>query len=156
MLGTVEVVPAGVVLLLGIQGLATVADVPLGRDGGAEATVELELLPVPLLVVDVSGVVEAGLLGAVVVVGAPEPALVLVDGVQGCTVVVVPVCVLPWVVLCVPPVTDPALPATLGVPCVTAGVPVDVELGLGGDVCNVPTDPGCVAVEPGWVVPGCD
>lgn len=156
MLGTVEV-PAGVVLP-GVQGLATVADVPLGREGLAEATVELELLPVPLLVLlDVSGVVEAVLLGAVVLVEVTGPALVLLDGVQGATVVVVPVCV-PWVVLCVPPVTDPALPATPGVPCVTVGVPVDVELGLGCEVGNVPTEPGCVAVVPGCVVvvPGCD
>lgn len=87
MLGTVEV---GVVLLPGVQGLATVAEVPLGRGGLAEATVELELLPVPLLVVDVSGVVEAVLLG-VVVVDVPVPALVLLDGVHGATVVVVPV-----------------------------------------------------------------
>ena len=56
----------------------------------------------------------------------------------------------------VPPVTDPALPATPGVPCVTAGLPV--ELGLGCDVGRVPTEPGRVVVEPGWVVvvPGCD
>lgn len=152
MLGTVDWVPVGVVLLPGVQGLATVADVPLGRDGLAEATVELELLPVPLLVVDVSGVVEAVLLG-VVVVEVEVPVLVLLDGVQGATVDVVPV----WVVLCVPPVAAPGLPATLGVPCVTAGVPVDVELELGCDVCNVPIEPGCVVV-PGWVVvvPGCD
>ena len=160
LLGTVDVVPTGVVLLPGKQGLATVAGVPLGRDGVVEATVELELLPVPLLVVDVLGVVEVELLGVaelvllgVVVVEVEVPVLVLLDGVHGATVVVVPVCV-PWVVLCVPPVTDPALPATLGVPCVTAGVPVDVELGLGCDVGKVPTelgwvDPGCVAVEPG-------
>lgn len=119
MLGTVEVVPAGVVLLPGTQGLATVADVPLGRDGVAEATVELELLPMPLLlVVDVLGVVEAVLLGVEVSV------LVLLDGVHGATVLVVPV----W--FCrLPPVTDPALPATPGAPCVTAGLPVELELG---------------------------
>ena len=152
LLGTVDGVPVGVVLLPGVQGLATVAEVPLGRGGVAEATVELELLPVPLLVVvDVSGVVvEAVLLGAVVV---EVPVLVLLDGVQGTTVVVVPVwfCVVPVV----PPVTDPALPATPGVPCVTAGLPV--ELGLGCEVGRVPTELGCVA-EPGVdvVVPGCD
>jgi len=144
LLGTVEGVPAGVVLP-GAQGFATVAEVPLGRDGLAEATVELELLPVPLLVVvDVMGVVvEAVLLGAVVV-EVPVPALVLLDGVQGATVVVVSVwfCVLPVV----PPVTDPALPATRGVPCVTAGLPV--ELGLGCEVGRVPTELGCV--DPGF------
>jgi hypothetical protein len=168
LLGTVDCVPVGLVLP-GVQGFATVAevplivaevpliDVPLGRDGVAEATVELELLPVPLLVVDVPGVVEVELLG-VVVVEVEVPALVLLDGVHGATVVVVLVwfCMLPVV----PPVTDPALPATPGVPCVTAGLPV--ELGLGCDVGRVPTelgcvDPGCVVVEPGVVVvPGCD
>src|SRR5262249_19530908 len=39
LLGTVVVFPAGVVLLPGVQGVAAVADVPLGRDGVAEATV---------------------------------------------------------------------------------------------------------------------
>jgi len=173
LLGTVEVVPAGVVLLPGVQGFATVAevplvDVPLGRDGVAEATVELELL-LPV-VVDVLGLVDVELLGVVdvvllgvVVVEAEVPVLVLLDGVHGATVVVVPVwfCMLPGVALCVPPVTDPALPATRGVPCVTAGLPV--ELGLGCEMGRVPTelgcvDPGGVVVEPGWVVvvPGCD
>jgi hypothetical protein len=110
--------------------------------------VELELLPVPLLVVDVLGVVDVVLLG-VVVVEVEVPVLVLLDGVHGATVVVVPVwfCMLPVV----PPVTDPALPATPGVPCVTAGLPV--ELGLGCDVGRVPTEPGCV--DPGCVEPGC-
>jgi hypothetical protein len=139
-----------------VQGFATVAEVPLGRDGVAEATVELELL-LPV-VVDVLGLVDVELLG-VVVVEVEVPVLVLLDGVHGATVVVVPVwfCVLPIV----PPVTDPALPATPGVPCVTAGFPV--ELGLGWDVGRVPTepgcvDPGCVVVELGCVVvvPGCD
>ena len=159
LLGTVEVAPAGVVLLPGVQGVAAVAEVPLGRDGVAEATVELELLPVPLLVVgvlgDALGVVEVVLLG-VVVVEVDVPVLVLLEGVQGATVVEVPVwfCMLPVV----PPVTDPALPATPGVPCVIAGLPV--ELAPGCDVGRVPAepvDPGCVVAEPGWVVvPGCD
>jgi len=161
LLGTVEVAPAGVVLLPGVQGVAAVAEVPLGRDGVAEATVELELLPVPLLVVDVLGdalgVVEVVLPG-VVVVEVEVPVLVLLEGVQGATVVEVPVwfCMLPVV----PPVTDPALPATPGVPCVIAGLPV--ELAPGCDVGRVPAepgcvDPGCVVAEPGWVVvPGCD
>jgi hypothetical protein len=133
LLGTVVVVPAGVVLP-GVQGVAAVAEVPLGRDGVAEATVELEL-PVPLLVVgvlgDALGVVEAVLLGfvelellGVVVVEVEVPVLVLLDGVHGTTVLVVPV----WFCM-VPPVTDPGLPATPGVPCVTAGLPVEVELG---------------------------
>jgi hypothetical protein len=141
-----------------VQGVAAVAEVPLGCDGVAEATVELELL-VPLLVLDVLGVVEVALLGVVVVDEVEVPVLVLLDGVHGTTVVVVPVwfCMLPVV----PPVTDPALPATPGVPCVTAGLPV--ELAPGCDVGRVPTDPGCVdpgcvVAEPGWVVvvPGCD
>jgi len=156
LLGTVPVV-----LLPGVQGVAAVAEVPLGRDGVAEATVELELLPVPLLVVDVLGdalgVVEVVLLG-VVVVAVDVPVLVLLEGVQGATVVEVPVwfCMLPVV----PPVTDPALPATPGVPCVIAGLPV--ELAPGCDVGRVPAEPGCVepgcvVAEPGWlVVPGCD
>jgi|SRR5215831_5646059 len=133
LLGTVEV-PAGVVLLPGVQGVAAVAEVPLGRDGVAEATVELEL-PVPLLVVavlvDALGVVEAVLLGlvevellGVVVLEVVGSGLVLLDGVHGTTVLVVPV----WFCM-VPPVTDPALPATPGVPCVTAGLPVELELG---------------------------
>lgn len=146
--GLLGTVPVGVVLLPGVHGFATVAVVPLGRDGVAEATVELELPLVPLLV-DVLGVVELVLLG-VVVVEVEVPVLVLLEGVHGATVVVVPVwfCVVPIV----PPVTDPALPATPGVPCVTAGLPVEVELGC--DVGRVPTelgcvDPGCVVVEPG-------
>jgi hypothetical protein len=114
LLGTVEVVPAGVVLLPGVQGVAAVAEVPLadgplGCAGVAEATVELER-PVPLLVVDVFGVVEVVLLG-VVVVEADVAVLVLFDGVHGATVLVVPV----WFCM-LPPVTDPALPATPGVP----------------------------------------
>lgn len=132
MLGTVEV-PAGVVLLPGVQGAAAVAEVPLGRDGVAEATVELEL-PVPLLVVDVlveALGVEAVLLGlvelelpGVVVLEVEVPVLVLLDGVHGVTVLVVPV----WFCM-VPPVTDPGLPATPGVPWVTAGLPLELELG---------------------------
>ena len=56
-----------------------------------------------------------------------------------------------------PPVTDPGLPATPGVPCVAPGEPV---LPLGGDVCSVPMEPGCEelgVVELGvvLVVPGC-
>jgi hypothetical protein len=84
--GTVDgLVPVGVVLP-GTHGFATVADVPLGRDGLAEATVELDALAVPLLV-DAPPVVEVPLLGVVVVV---VPALVLLAGVHGATVVLVP------------------------------------------------------------------
>ena len=122
MFGTVEVVPAGVVLPPGVQGVAAVADVPLGRDGVAEATVELEL-PIPLLVGvlgDALGVVEAVLLGlvevelpgvVVVLLEVEVPVLVLLDGVHGTTVLVVPV----WFCM-VPPVTAPGAPATPGVP----------------------------------------
>jgi len=95
--GTVDCVPVGLVLP-GVHGFATVAEVPLGRDGVAEATVELELLTVPLLVVAVLGVVEVELLGVVelvllgvVVVEVEVPVLVLLEGVHGATVVVVPV-----------------------------------------------------------------
>jgi hypothetical protein len=159
--GLLGTVPVGVVLLPGVQGVAAVAEVPLGCDGVAEATVELER-PVPLLLVDVLGLVEVELLGVVevvllgvVVVEVEVP--VLLDGVHGATVLVVPA----WFCM-VPPVTDPALPATPGVPCVTAGLPEEL---LGGDVCRVPAelgcvgvDPGCDVAEPGWlvVVPGCD
>ena len=112
LLGAVElglvpfgVVLLGVVVLPGSQGApATVADVPLGREADAVVVVlELvELFPVA----DVFAV--EGVLLAVVVVP------VLLEGVHGAAVVEVPVvaCVLP----CVPPVTDPALPATPGVP----------------------------------------
>jgi len=125
--GLLGTVPVGVVLLPGVQGVAAVAevplvDVPLGRDGVAEATVDLEL-PVPLLVVAVVGDVEDVLLG-VVVLEVEGSVLVLLDGVHGTTVLVVPV----WFCM-LPPVTDPALPATPGVPCVTAGLPVELELG---------------------------
>jgi len=90
---------------------------------------------VPLLVVgvlgDALGVVEAVLPGfvevellGVVVLEVEVSVLVLLDGVHGTTVLVVPV----WFCM-VPPVTDPALPATPGVPCVTAGLPVELEPG---------------------------
>lgn len=112
LLGAVElglvpfgVVLLGVVVLPGSQGApATVADVPLGREAEAVVVVlELvELFPVAE-VFPVEGV-----LLAVVVVP------VLLEGVHGAAVVEVPVVV--WVLPCVPPVTDPALPATPGVP----------------------------------------
>ena len=119
MLGTVE--PLGVVVLLGVlvlpgsQGLAlaTVVDVPLGREADAVEVVlpvvELVELPAPLFAVAEVLPVEGVLLAVVDV-----PVLPLLDGVHGATVVEVPVCV--CVVPCVPPVTDPALPATPGVP----------------------------------------
>lgn len=154
MLGTVELgdVPVGLALRPGSQGLATVAEVPLGSD--ADAVVEL--LPAPLFaVVEVLPVVEGVLLAVV-----ESPVLLLLAGVHGATVVVpAGVSVLPWVPPCVPPcvppVTDPALPATPGVPCVAAGLPV--ELVPGEEVCSVPNEPDCVVeVVPCWVevVPG--
>ena len=127
MLGAVELgdVPVGVVELPGRQGLATVADVPLGEADAVvvvEPVVELEELPTPLFAVAEVLPVEGVLLVVVEV-----PVLVLLEGVHGATVVEVPVWV--WVLPWVPPVTDPALPATLGVPCVTAGLPVEVVPG---------------------------
>ena len=123
LLGTVELgdVPAGVVVLPGWQGFATVAVVPLGREADAVVVVVVEELPTPLFAVAEVLPVEGVLLVVVV------PALVLLEGVHGATVVEVPVWV--WVFPWVPPVTDPALPATLGVPCVTAGLPVEVVPG---------------------------
>lgn len=117
MLGTVEpgVVLLGLVLLPGIHGLATVAEVPLGPE--ADAVVLVVELPVPRFVVAEVVPVDGVLLAVVDVVDVP---LALLEGVQGATVVDVPV----WVLPCVPPVTEPALPATPGVPCVTAGLPV--------------------------------
>ncbi|HZE80697.1 MAG TPA: hypothetical protein VE604_07320 [Candidatus Polarisedimenticolia bacterium] len=127
MLGAVELgdVPVGVVELPGTQGFATVADVPLGEADAVvvvEPVVELEELPTPLFAVAEVLPVEGVLLVVVEV-----PVLVLLEGVHGATVVEVPVWV--WVLPWVPPVTDPALPATLGVPCVTAGLPVEVVPG---------------------------
>jgi hypothetical protein len=120
LLGAVElglvplgVVLLGVVVLPGSQGApATVADVPLGREADAVVVVvELVLFPVAE-VFPVEGVLLA-------VVEVP----VLLEGVHGAAVVV-PVVV--WVLPCVPPVTDPALPATPGVPWVAAGLPLVV------------------------------
>jgi hypothetical protein len=54
----------------------------------------------------------------------------------------------------VPPVTDPALPATPGVPWVGAGLPLVVLPGW--VVCSVPIEPDpVVEVVPVDVVPGC-
>jgi len=151
LLGTVELgdVLLGVVVLPGSQGAATVADVPLGREADAvvvvELVVELAELPIPLFPVAEVLPVEGVLLA---VVDVP----VLLAGVHGATVVEVPVCV----ELCVPPVTDPALPATPGVPGVTDGLPLVVLPGC--VVCNVPIEPDpVVEVVPVWVevVPGC-
>ena len=108
MLGTVELpfgpVLLGVVLLPGSHGAAaTVADVPLGVE--VEAVVVVLELPV-FAVADVLPV--EGVLLAVVDVP------VLFAGMHGATVVEVPV--VDGVVLCVVLVTDPALPATPGVP----------------------------------------
>ena len=113
-------------MLPGRQGFATVAVVPLGREADAVVVVVVEELPTPPFAVAEVLPVEGVLLVVVEV-----PALVLLEGVHGATVVEVPVWVwvLPWFPPCVPPVTDPALPATLGVPCVTAGLPVEVVPG---------------------------
>jgi len=120
LLGTVELplgfVLLGVVVLPGSHGLAvaTVVDVPFGREADAvevvlDPVVELVELPAPLFAVAEVLPVEGVLLAVVDV-----PMLPLLEGVHGATVVEVPVCV--CVVPCVPPVTDPALPATPGVP----------------------------------------
>jgi hypothetical protein len=119
-------VPTGLVLPGAHGGFATVAEVPAGLDEFADATV----LELPVLV---DGVAVLGEVEAVVL-----PVLVLLEGVHGATVELVPV---------VPPVTDPAWPATPGVPCVTEGEPVEVVPGC--DVCRVPMDP----VVPDVVVP---
>lgn len=112
LLGTVElpfglVVLLGVVVLPGVQGFATVAEVPLGEADAVVVVEPVAELVVPLL--EVADVLpDEGVLLAVVDV------LPLLEGVHGATVVEVPVCV--CVEPMVPPVTDPALPATPGVP----------------------------------------
>ncbi|HEY1939527.1 MAG TPA: hypothetical protein VGJ33_16475 [Candidatus Angelobacter sp.] len=97
-------VPVVGLALPGRQGLATVADVPLGGVP-APATVEL---PVPVVVlvlpVDVPDVLVEGVL--------PDAVVPLLEGVQGATVEDVPLGAAPIV----PPVVEPALPATPGVP----------------------------------------
>lgn len=102
--GEVVLVGLVVLLVLPVQGFATVAVVPAGCDGVAAELVVL---------VEVLGELEVVAL----------PMLVLVDGVQGATVVVVPLVLVPVV----PPVTFPALPAVL--PGVDEDVPI--ELGAG-------------------------
>jgi hypothetical protein len=93
LLGAVEFgdVLLGVVVLPGTQGLATVAEVPLGCEADAvvvaDPVVELEL-PVPLFAVAEVLPVEGVLLAVVDV-----PMLPLLEGVHGATVVEVPVCV---------------------------------------------------------------
>jgi hypothetical protein len=158
LLGTVELgvvllgeVLLGLVVLPGMHGLATVAVVPLGCEAEAVVVLDPVELPMPLFAVAEVLPVEGVLLAVVV------PVLPLFEGVHGATVVEVPV----WAVPCVPPVTDPALPATPGVPWVAAGLPVLVLPGW--VVCNVPIEPDPVAelvpvdVVPVWVelVPGC-
>lgn len=99
MLGTVEplgvvvllglVVLLGVVVLPGAQGLAMVAEVPLGEADAVvvDPVVELAELPTPLFAVaDASLLVEGVLLSVVDV-----PMLPLLAGVHGATVVEVPV-----------------------------------------------------------------
>ena len=104
LLGAVEL---GVVVLPGSHGApATVAEVPLGEaDAVVVADPGAELVVPVLEVADV--LPDEGVVLAVVDV------LPLLEGVHGATVVEVPVCVVEPMV---PPVTDPALPATPGVP----------------------------------------
>ncbi len=124
-----EVVLVGLAVVLpGVHGLATVAEVPAGADGLDEATVELELPAVVL------GDVEA----------VELPVVVSLEGVQGATVVVVPVVLVPVV----PPVALPALPAVLGVP---DDEPIELEEGC--DVGSVPAVPVEVVPEGVDVVP---
>jgi hypothetical protein len=156
----------------GVQGFATVAEVPGVR----------VVDPIPLLVVEVP-VVELPVPLAVELVLVDElPMEPLVPGVEvevlelpivvplfaavhGAVVVLIPVwpVVVPWFcVPRVPPVTLPGLPATPGVPGLTAGVPVEAPPGgvvvFVVPVCVpvvvpvwVPIDEGFV-VAPGWVV----
>ncbi len=94
-IGVLGAVPV-VFVLLGLVlpgshgGLATVADVPLGRDMLPDATVELEVAPTPLLVLEpVLPVVEVVLLGEIELVEPAVPVAPLLEGVHGATVVVV-------------------------------------------------------------------
>ncbi|HEY2171728.1 MAG TPA: hypothetical protein VGJ30_19040 [Candidatus Angelobacter sp.] len=105
LLGAVEL---GVVVLPGAHGApATVAEVPLGE---ADAVVVVD--PAVVLVVPLFAVADVLPVEGVLLAVVEVP--VLLEGVHGATVVEVPVCV--WVEPMVPPVTDPALPATPGVP----------------------------------------
>jgi hypothetical protein len=162
--------PGPGVALPGGHGVATVAEVPAGREPvptvlPVPAVVELE--PMPLLVEELVLVegfpavlgVPVVAVPAVVVVPVPVLRPPLLVGVHGAVVVVVPVALgvpdcpvvvsWPWVPS-VPLVTLPGLPATPGVPGVTEGVPVEV--------------PGVFVVVPLWlptvpvvvVLPGCE
>lgn len=103
---------------------ATVVEVPAGCDGVLPATVLEPAVELPV----VEGV---------------APVVPLLAGVHGDVTVFV---VLDWLVPRVPPVTLPALPAVLGVPCVTPGFPVELAPG----VVVVVVEPGfCVLVVPG-------
>lgn len=153
-------VAAGLVLLGAVPlgfgpashgGFATVEVVPLdddlfGCDVLPDATVELEFAPTPLALEPVLPVVEVVLLGEVEVVEVPEAVVLLLAGVHGATVVVVPLGFWVLVVPRVPPVTAPGLPATPGVPCVGAGAPIELVPGCEAGAPVV----GCVVV----VVPG--
>jgi hypothetical protein len=88
LLGAVEL---GVVVLPGVQGLATVAEVPLGEADAVVVVDPVVELVVPL-VADADVLPVEGVLLAVVDV----PMLPLLEGVHGATVVEVPVVV--WVV----------------------------------------------------------
>src|SRR5690242_19899612 len=91
LLGTVELglVLLGVVLLPGSQGLAvaTVVEVPLGREADAVVVVDVVELPAPLFAVADVLPVEGVLLAVV------DVPVLLEGGVHGATVVEVPVCV---------------------------------------------------------------
>ena len=92
MLGTVELgevllgeVLLGLVVLPGMHGLATVAEVPLGCEAEAVVVLDPVELPMPLFAVAEVLPVEGVLLAVVV------PVLPLFEGVHGATVVEVPV-----------------------------------------------------------------
>jgi hypothetical protein len=96
----VGAVPAGFVLFVFVLpggfglpshgGLATVAEVPLGRGVFPDATVGLEVVPIPLLVLEpVLFVVADVLPGEVGLAELPVAVVLLLEGVHGATVVVV-------------------------------------------------------------------
>jgi hypothetical protein len=150
--GVLGAVPAGLVLLgfgpASHGGFATVEVVPLDDDPfGCDMLPDaaVVLAPTPLLALEpVLPVVDVVLPGEVEVVLVPEAVVLL--GVHGATVGVVPLGL--WVALVpvVPPVTAPGLPATPGVPCVGAGAPIelvpDCEAGVPVLGCVVVAVPG--------------
>jgi hypothetical protein len=95
LLGAVELplglVLLGVLVLPGSQGLATVAEVPLGE---ADAVVVVD--PVVVLLVPLFAVADVLLVEGVLLAVVDVPVLPLLEGVHGATVVEVPVVL--WVV----------------------------------------------------------